>query len=84
MHSPLLLQLLVILVTARLCGVLLRLVGQPSVIGEMAAGVVLGPIVFGAVLPELHAQLFAPASLPALSSLATLSRAARPSVIMTP
>ena len=72
MHSPLLLQLLVILVTARLCGLLLRLVGQPSVIGEMAAGVLLGPIVFGAMLPDLHAQLFAPASLPALSSLATL------------
>jgi Kef-type K+ transport system membrane component KefB len=71
-HSPLLLQLLVILVTARLCGMLLRLVGQPSVIGEMAAGVILGPIVFGAWLPDLHAQLFAPDSLPALSSLATL------------
>jgi Kef-type K+ transport system membrane component KefB len=39
--SVLLLQLLVILLTARACGWLLKHFGQPSVIGEMAAGVVL-------------------------------------------
>ncbi|XAH24405.1 cation:proton antiporter [Xylophilus sp. GW821-FHT01B05] len=70
--SPLLLQLFVILVTARACGLLLRYVGQPAVIGEMAAGLVLGPIVFGALFPALHAQLFAPGSLGGLSSLSTL------------
>ena len=67
-----LLQLVVILATARVCGLILRHFGQPAVIGEMAAGLVLGPVVFGAALPELHAQLFTPASLPALSSLSTL------------
>ncbi|MDN5781885.1 MAG: cation:proton antiporter, partial [Luteimonas sp.] len=51
-HSPLLLQLVIILATARACGLLLRYVGQPPVIGEMAAGLVLGPIVFGAWFPE--------------------------------
>jgi Kef-type K+ transport system membrane component KefB len=72
-HMPLLLlQLLVILATARACGLLLRRFGQPPVIGEMAAGVLLGPIVLGAWLPGLHATLFAPASLPALTSLSTL------------
>ena len=71
-HSPLLLQLVIILATARACGLLLRYVGQPPVIGEMAAGLVLGPIVFGAVFPEFHAELFAKASLPALSSLSML------------
>ncbi len=40
--------------------------GQPAVIGEMAAGIVLGPIVFGAVAPELHAHVFEPASRGAL------------------
>ena len=70
-HSLMLLQLVVILATARACGMLLRHFGQPQVIGEMAAGIVLGPIVFGALLPDLHAQLFAPASLPALSALST-------------
>ncbi|RNF83843.1 cation:proton antiporter [Montanilutibacter psychrotolerans] len=71
-HSLLLLQLVVILVTARLCGLLLRHVGQPAVIGEMAAGLLLGPVVFGALAPQLHAQLFAHESLPALASLSTL------------
>ena len=72
-HMPLLLlQLLVILVTARACGLLLRRFGQPPVIGEMVAGVLLGPIVLGAWLPDLHAGLFAPESLPALTSLSTL------------
>ncbi|NZA28637.1 cation:proton antiporter [Luteimonas sp. SJ-92] len=71
-ESPLLLQLVVILATARGCGLLLRLVGQPAVIGEMAAGIVLGPIVFGALFPDVHARLFAPESLSALSSLSML------------
>ena len=71
-HSPLLLQLVIILATARVCGLLLRYVGQPPVIGEMAAGIVLGPIVFGALFPEFHAALFAKESLPALSSLSIL------------
>ncbi|MCI4569159.1 cation:proton antiporter [Lysobacter sp. CFH 32150] len=71
-HSNLLLQLVIILVTARACGLLLRYVGQPSVIGEIAAGIVLGPIVFGALFPGFHAELFAPASLGGLSSLSML------------
>src|SRR5690606_23804064 len=71
-HSPLLLQLVIILATARACGLLLRYVGQPPVIGEMAAGLVLGPIVFGAWFPDFHAVVFAPESLPGLASLAEL------------
>jgi Kef-type K+ transport system membrane component KefB len=70
--SVLLLQLIVILLTARGCGWLLKHFGQPSVIGEMAAGVVLGPICFGALFPELHATLFPPAAMAGLSALATL------------
>jgi len=68
-HSPLLLQLVVILGTARLLSLLLRRLGQPPVIGEMTAGIVLGPIVFGALAPGLHAHVFDPASLPALDGL---------------
>ncbi len=71
-HTPLLLQLVIILATARICGLLLRHLGQPPVIGEMAAGIVLGPIVLGAAFSQFHGELFAPASLPALSSLSTL------------
>ncbi len=71
-HSLLLVQLIVILGTARLLGMILRYVGQPPVIGEMAAGIVLGPIVFGALMPEWQAALFTPESLPSLSSLSQL------------
>ena len=70
--SLLLLQLVVILVVARACGLLLKFLGQPAVIGEMAAGIVLGPIVFGALAPEVHASLFAKSSLAGLSSLSML------------
>jgi Kef-type K+ transport system membrane component KefB len=70
--SLLLLQLIVILVTARACGWLLRYLGQPGVVGEMAAGLLLGPAVAGALFPEWHAQLFSKASLAGLSSLSTL------------
>jgi Kef-type K+ transport system membrane component KefB len=42
-HSPLLLQLIVILGCARILGLILRFLGQPMVIGEMLAGLMLGP-----------------------------------------
>ena len=71
-HAPLLLQLVIILTAARACGLLLRYVGQPPVIGEMAAGLLLGPIAFGAWFPAFHAQLFAKDALPPLTSLSTL------------
>jgi Kef-type K+ transport system membrane component KefB len=71
-NLTLLLQLIVILATARLCGWLLRYLGQPAVVGEMAAGLILGPVVMGALLPTLHAQLFSTASLAGLSSLSTV------------
>ena len=71
-HSPLLLQIVVILGTARLLGFVLRYFGQASVIGEMAAGFVVGPVVFGALAPELHAHIFAPQSLGMLNGLSQL------------
>mgnify|MGYP000878005560 CR=1 FL=1 len=74
MNAPtlLLVQLLVILLAARLCGLLLKRLGQPPVIGEMAAGLLLGPIVFGAFAPDLHGVLFSKGSLAALSGLGTV------------
>ena len=65
----LLLQLIVVLVAARACGWIANRVGQPAVVGEMAAGVLLGPIVMGAAMPGIHAALFSPASLAGLSAL---------------
>ena len=71
-QSPLLLQLVLILGTARLLSMVLRRLGQPPVIGEMTAGIVLGPIVLGALLPEWHAQVFERSSLPALEGLSQI------------
>lgn len=67
----LLLQLIVVLVAARGCGWIAHRLGQPSVVGEMAAGVLLGPIVLGAVAPDVSAALFSPKSLAGLSALST-------------
>jgi Kef-type K+ transport system membrane component KefB len=60
-------QLLVILAVARLVGMLAIRIGQPRVVGEMVAGILLGPTLFGAVAPELQQQLFAPELRPYLS-----------------
>lgn len=54
------LQLAVILAACRLVGGLARRVGQPQVVGEMIAGIVLGPSLFGLFLPDVHQRLFGP------------------------
>src|SRR5690606_31385952 len=54
----LLLQLVLVLAAAKACGAVLRHVGQPPVIGEMAAGLLLGPLVLGAWWPQAHAAVF--------------------------
>src|SRR3984957_20040701 len=74
-HSPLLLQLIVILGCARILGLTLRFFGQPMVIGEMVAGLMLGPAVFGAVAPTLQAALFQRSSLPELDAISQLGLA---------
>ena len=59
----LLLQFLTVLLASRLCGILFRRLGQPPVIGEIVAGIALGPSLLGAAAPRLSAFLFAPTSL---------------------
>ncbi|MCB9390610.1 MAG: cation:proton antiporter [Acidimicrobiia bacterium] len=51
-------QLVAILFVARALGVVLRRVGQPAVVGELLAGVVLGPSVLGKVAPQTFDWLF--------------------------
>src|SRR2546421_13126616 len=52
------LQLAVILGVCRLVGYLARWVGQPQVVGEMIAGVLLGPTLFGLLWPGLQQEIF--------------------------
>ncbi|MEJ7636785.1 MAG: cation:proton antiporter [Singulisphaera sp.] len=46
--------LVVMLATARLCGALAKAIGQPTVLGELAAGVLLGSSVLGLVNPQVE------------------------------
>ncbi|HTN76690.1 MAG TPA: cation:proton antiporter [Pirellulaceae bacterium] len=64
--------LIAVIVLARLLGFVLRYLGQPSVIGEVIAGIVLGPSILGRFSPEAVTFLFPPATLPILSAIAQL------------
>jgi Kef-type K+ transport system membrane component KefB len=68
----LLLQIAVILAVCRLMHELCERIGQPPVIGEIIAGLLLGPSLFGWLAPALFAKLFPPASLPALNALSQI------------
>ena len=59
----LLAQIITIIVVARLFGWVFRKIGQPSVIGEIIAGIVLGPSLLGLYFPEFSLTLFPVASL---------------------
>jgi Kef-type K+ transport system membrane component KefB len=70
--SRLLLQLLVIIAVARLVGRLFVRLGQPSVVGEMASGILLGPSLFGWLMPEAFAAVFPDSSLGVLRLLSQI------------
>ena len=59
----LLLQMVVVIAVARAVGALFSKIGQQAVIGEIAAGVLLGPSLFGALAPATFAGLFPAASM---------------------
>ncbi len=61
--AMLLLQVVIILFIARIFGLLFVKIGQPIVIGEILAGIVLGPSVLGLFFPEVFKFLFSPSSL---------------------
>src|ERR1700692_1698943 len=65
----LVLQIAVILAVCRAVGSLFRLVHQPRVVGEMFAGILLGPSLLGWVAPHLSGYLFPSTSLGSLSAL---------------
>jgi Kef-type K+ transport system membrane component KefB len=70
--SILLLQVIVIVAAARALGALFRKIGQPSVIGEMVAGILLGPSLLGWVAPGLQVFLFPSSSMGALRLLSQI------------
>lgn len=54
----LLAQIVTIILVARLFGWIFKKIGQPTVIGEIIAGIVLGPSLVGMYFPEFSAALF--------------------------
>ena len=70
--SRLLLALAAVLVVVRVFGMLGRRLGQPLVVGEIVAGIALGPSLLGRIAPDAQAWLFPPSLLPAADTLAQL------------
>ncbi|MET0244995.1 MAG: cation:proton antiporter [Flavitalea sp.] len=70
--SILLLQILTIIIVARFFGFVFKKLGQPTVIGEIIAGIVLGPSFLGMYMPEYSAFLFPKQSLPNLQFLSQI------------
>ena len=64
-----LLQLVFIILAVQLCGLLCRWVGQQWVIGEILAGLLLGPSLLGSLWPGLKEQVFVSSALPTLQTL---------------
>ncbi|HUR82236.1 MAG TPA: cation:proton antiporter [Thermoanaerobaculia bacterium] len=67
-----LLQIVVITIAARLMAMLLLRLGQPAVVGEIAAGIALGPSLFGAIAPAAFGALFPANSIAALMTLSQI------------
>jgi Kef-type K+ transport system membrane component KefB len=61
-----------ILLAARALGWIFQRIGQPRVVGEMTAGIVLGPSLLGRFFPGAFAYVFPSSSLPVLTVLSQL------------
>ena len=66
--GQILLQLIVILIVVQLFGHLSGRIGQQWVIGEILAGIALGPSLLGALLPGIKAMVFPATVLPTLQT----------------
>ncbi|MBS0470629.1 MAG: cation:proton antiporter [Proteobacteria bacterium] len=54
-------QIILLLAVGRLLGEAMQRVGQPAIMGQLLAGIILGPSVFGLLLPDVQRAVF-PAS----------------------
>ncbi len=67
--SQILVQLIIVLVVVQLFGYFCKRIGQQWVIGEILAGLALGPSLLGAFFPKLEAAAFPVSVLPTLQTL---------------
>jgi Kef-type K+ transport system membrane component KefB len=70
--EQLIISLGVILLATRLFGWLCRFIRQPAVVGEMAAGIILGPSLLGTIFPGIFARVFPASSLPTITALSQI------------
>jgi Kef-type K+ transport system membrane component KefB len=61
-----------VLLLARVVGWAFHYIGQPRVVGEMIAGILLGPSVFGRFFPTAFHYVLPPSSLPAVTVLSEI------------
>jgi Kef-type K+ transport system membrane component KefB len=64
--------LAIILAACQIIGGLARYISQPKVVGEMIAGVLLGPTLFGYLFPDLYNQVFPQEVMPFLFVIANI------------
>src|SRR5580700_5147755 len=62
-----------VLIVATLVGALARKCGQPAVVGQILAGILLGPTLLGRLPGHLTGRIFPPAVLPPLTVLAQVA-----------
>jgi K+:H+ antiporter len=67
--GQILLQLIIILIVVQLFGYLCKCIGQQQVIGEILAGLALGPSLLGSLLPRVNGFIFPASALPTLQTL---------------
>jgi Kef-type K+ transport system membrane component KefB len=70
--SILLIQIIAILFIAKLFGFVFAYMGQPAVIGEILAGIFLGPTFLGTLFPEMNTFLFTKNTLGSLHGLSQI------------
>jgi len=70
--EQLILSIGAVLIATRVLGWIFQKIGQPRVVGEMTAGILLGPSLFGRFFPGASAFVFPASSLPALTVLSEL------------
>lgn len=71
MHTIILVlfEVLIVIGLSRLVGLGFKSIKQPLVIGEIVAGIMLGPSLFGLLAPDLAAAVFPPETMPFLNIL---------------